>query len=262
MALGTVAPVAPWQNPVVEDFRDRFYGRYVGFVRNRDDPEKRGRILAHVPAIMPGPPSNEQYWLDWALPRGGALSVPPVGNPVWITFEHGQIQHPVYEWGPLRGENAEDSEAPVAGKGDQDPTWKEGETSYAAGQGPDFDASVEADTAISAPPTYGYNKVFESEGGQILEVDDSPDGARARFYHPSGTSLLIEPNGSVLIRAAGGVETTTDGDYVINLGQGSTFKVVYNDGTSIALGASGFHVKGHQATIIGRVIVKNGDGFV
>jgi len=261
MPIGVNKSVNWWQNPHAEEHRDRFYGRYLGFVRDRDDPAKLGRVRIHIPALMPGDYNKQDLWSDWALPVGGSLCPPPIDHPVWVIFEHGIISHPTYEWGCLRGETANDTEAPVAGTGDQDATWKSSSTSSAAGSGPSFSGSIPADPAIAAPPTYGYNKVFQSESGHILELDDSTNGARVRYYHPSGTSILIDPDGSVHIRSVGGVVTDTDGDYVINLGSGSSFKVVYNSGSSLVLGASGFHVTGHQASIVGKVFVKNGEAL-
>lgn len=43
---------------------------------------------------------------------------------------------------------------------------------------------------------YPYNKVFESEGGHVLEFDDSPNGERVNLYHRKGTFIEIDPNGS------------------------------------------------------------------
>lgn len=43
---------------------------------------------------------------------------------------------------------------------------------------------------------YPLNKVFESEGGHVLEFDDSPDGERINLYHKKGTFIEIDPNGS------------------------------------------------------------------
>lgn len=260
MAVGTLSRPLPHQNNAAEHHRGKYYGRYMGFVRDREDPEKRGRVRIHIPAILPGPTERENLWSDWAYPEGGKLSVPPLGSPVWVQFENGQVQYPVYSWGHLRGEDAEDSEAPKAGKGEQDPTWKPAETVDAGGFGPaQFSATAPADPAIETPPIYSFNKAFESEGGQIFELDDSTDQVRARYAHPSGTSVLVDNDGSVLMRAAGALIQECDGDFIVKLKAGSTFRIVYPNGSSISLGAQGFVVKSHQISLNGRIVMNNGD---
>jgi hypothetical protein len=50
---------------------------------------------------------------------------------------------------------------------------------------------------------YPYNKVTETEGGHIIEVDDTPGSERIHVYHKSGTFIEIDANGSVVKRAVG-----------------------------------------------------------
>lgn len=253
MPTGTIGPDRPWLDPTVEEHRGRFYGRYAGYVRDRSDPTKTGRVKVYVPAIL-GDEDKKSSWLDWCLPASPGLSVPPMGAAVWVTFENGQVQHGVYEWGWLTGETAAQSAAPKAGKGEADPTWKAAVTKASAGFGPAITATIPADTAIAVPPVYPYNKVYESEGGHTIELDDSPGAQRGRFRHPSGTEIRVEPNGSVHILSAGAVFEHVVGDRVIMLSPGASFKVIYPDGSSLVLGGSGFHVTGHAASILGRTI--------
>ena len=262
MPLGVLADPSPWQDKESEKHRGRFYGRYMGIVKDRNDPERRGRIRVAVPAIFPGSDSRSQSWLDWCLPATVGLAVPPLGSTVWIEFEHGQIQYGVYTWGWIRGSTPADSEAPNIGKEYPDATVKAQIRADAAGQGIDFGATITADTALANVPVYPYNKVFTSEGGHTFEMDDSPNRPRFRYSHPKGTSILVDPDGSVHVRTGtGAVYYECGGDFAINLKAGSTFKVVYPNGSSMAVGASGFVVTGHQANIIGRLVRKNGDAI-
>ena len=50
---------------------------------------------------------------------------------------------------------------------------------------------------------YPYNKVTETEGGHIIEMDDTPGSERIHVYHKSGTFIEIDANGSVIKRAIG-----------------------------------------------------------
>ena len=74
-----------------------YYGKYRGVVTQNADPDKRGRIKARVPAVLAEQESG------WALPcvpyRAGRLQqrdIPPPGTPVWIEFEGGDLDQPIW----------------------------------------------------------------------------------------------------------------------------------------------------------------------
>lgn len=78
-----------------------YYGKYRGFVVSQEDPKNLGRVKVRVPQI-----SSDKKIETWAWPSGnsagddfGDFMIPPVGAPVWVTFENGDPQHPVYEGG-------------------------------------------------------------------------------------------------------------------------------------------------------------------
>ncbi len=77
--------------------RAGFYGKYRGTVVNNLDPLQIGRIQAIVPdvgSLVPG---------TWAMPcvpvagpNMGVLALPMVGAGVWIEFERGDPDHPIW----------------------------------------------------------------------------------------------------------------------------------------------------------------------
>jgi len=78
----------------------RFYGKYKGTVRDNADPERRGRLRVEVPAVQG---RNETTWAEACLPLSGtALSsmgvfcVPPKDAPVWVEFEAGDPEKPIW----------------------------------------------------------------------------------------------------------------------------------------------------------------------
>lgn len=81
----------------------RFVGKFRGKVIENIDPLFQGRILADVPDI-PGSLTN------WALPCTpyagfdvGFYAIPPLGANVWIEFERGDPNYPIWAgcfWGP------------------------------------------------------------------------------------------------------------------------------------------------------------------
>jgi Type VI secretion system/phage-baseplate injector OB domain len=82
----------------------RFYGKYRGKVENNVDVMFMGRIQVSVPAVL-GPGR-----LSWALPcapgagpGAGLFLIPPQGANVWVEFEGGDPDYPIYSggfWGP------------------------------------------------------------------------------------------------------------------------------------------------------------------
>jgi hypothetical protein len=78
----------------------RYYGKFRGTVVNNVDPEQRGRIQAIVPDVQGLIP------ITWALPcvpiagkQEGVFMVPQVGAAVWIEFEQGDPEYPIWVGG-------------------------------------------------------------------------------------------------------------------------------------------------------------------
>lgn len=77
-----------------------FYGKFRGTVVNNIDPEQIGRVQALVPAVLGLLPSS------WAMPcvpvagvNMGVFTVPPIGAGVWIEFERGDPEYPIWVGG-------------------------------------------------------------------------------------------------------------------------------------------------------------------
>jgi hypothetical protein len=77
--------------------KQEYYGKYRGIVMNNIDPEQRGRIqaiCADVPTLVPP---------TWAMPcvpvggiQNGMFAVPPIGAGVWVEFEQGDPDYPIW----------------------------------------------------------------------------------------------------------------------------------------------------------------------
>ena len=72
--------------------RERFYGPYRGTVEDNADPLNQMRIRVRVPAVLGDIVSA------WVLPcvPPGFSSVPDIGSTVWIEFEGGDMENPVW----------------------------------------------------------------------------------------------------------------------------------------------------------------------
>jgi len=81
----------------------RYYGKYRGTVVNNVDPMNTGRIQSQVPDVFGTTPSS---WAMPCLPLGGPqtgmFTIPPVGAGVWMEFEQGNPDNPIWTgcwWG-------------------------------------------------------------------------------------------------------------------------------------------------------------------
>lgn len=78
----------------------KYYGKYRGTVMQNVDPEQMGRIQVMVPDVSGLLPSS------WAMPcvpiagkSSGTFVVPQIGAGVWIEFEQGDPDYPVWTGG-------------------------------------------------------------------------------------------------------------------------------------------------------------------
>ncbi|HEY9631526.1 MAG TPA: phage baseplate assembly protein V [Coleofasciculaceae cyanobacterium] len=75
----------------------KFYGKYRGTVVNNIDPLRMGRLQAIVPDVSSLIPSSwAMPCVPWAGLQMGAYVVPPIGAGVWIEFEQGDPDYPVW----------------------------------------------------------------------------------------------------------------------------------------------------------------------
>ena len=75
----------------------KFYGKYRATVLNNIDPMQIGRIQVIVPDVSNVIPTS------WAMPcvpvagiQMGIYTVPPIGSGVWVEFEQGDPDYPIW----------------------------------------------------------------------------------------------------------------------------------------------------------------------
>ena len=76
---------------------DKLYGKYRGMVLNNVDPEQRGRLQVQVPDVTGLLPST------WSMPcapiaglQSGMFALPVIGSGVWVEFEQGNPEYPIW----------------------------------------------------------------------------------------------------------------------------------------------------------------------
>lgn len=79
---------------------EKHFGKYRGMVINNIDPEQRGRLLVQVPDILGlGTSSWAMPCVPMAGPQMGAYFVPLIGSGVWVEFEGGNPDYPIWAGG-------------------------------------------------------------------------------------------------------------------------------------------------------------------
>lgn len=75
----------------------QFFGKYRGKVENNADPRQLGRLQVSVPSVLGD--TN----LPWAMPcvpyagnKVGWFALPPKGANIWVEFEGGNIDYPIW----------------------------------------------------------------------------------------------------------------------------------------------------------------------
>jgi len=205
----------------------KWWGKYIGYVRDTNDPEQRGRIRCFCPEVM-GELDDEEHWIPWALPcfpmqggfDAGSMMVPPdprgftrkgkdADSPlrqaaVWLEFRHGEVAYPIYVGGFIPGPDDLPNFAPPAtrvtdGGGGDETTRPPTGTMTATFEG--VGVATEPD-----PPTegqYPFNRLYKSPSGHLVELDDTPQAERIRVYHRSGTYYEMNAAGTLVTKVVG-----------------------------------------------------------
>jgi uncharacterized protein involved in type VI secretion and phage assembly len=145
--------------------KGRFYGKYRGVVTRTDDPLRIGRLRAMVTDV------TSKKEVGWAMPcapfageKVGLFAVPTVGARVWIEFEQGDPDYPI--WSGCFWEK--DSERPDAVKSAPD---KAVVLRTAAGHSIVFDDNDGG--GITLETATGQKVVISANG---IEIDDGKKG--------------------------------------------------------------------------------------
>jgi hypothetical protein len=164
----------------------RYYGKYRSTVFNNVDPENRGRIQAIVPDVLGLIPST------WAMPclpiagkGSGSFLMPEIGAGVWIEFEQGDLDYPIWTGG-FWGLTAELPELGMA----------------------------------STPPA--HNIVFQTTGRNSLTLMGTPAGGillcAGPVVSPTSPRILITP---ALIEITNGTASITISGPTVTINRGA-----------------------------------------
>lgn len=166
---------------------NKYYGKYRGLVLENIDPEQIGRILVQVPDVLGETPST------WAMPcvpaagsQAGCFVVPPIGSQVWVEFEQGDPDYPIWTGG----------------------FW-----------GLVADVPVFATAPPAIPP--GQNIVIQTTGQNMLMVSDAPPTPASGgivLKSTSGAMIVVNDSGIYIDNGQGASITLVGPTVDVNLG--------------------------------------------
>lgn len=213
--------------------RNRFYGKYRGFVVDNQDPQQLARLRVQVPSVLG---SQTTGWALPCLPFGGLgnqglLLVPEVDAQVWVEFEEGNPDQPI--WSGV--------------------FWQQTGDLPEEGQ-------------LTEPTT----RVLRTPSGHVLQFDDAAGEEKFRLAHPAGTEMTVDANGTFDLTDASGGKVVLDADagsIEIQDRNGNTLTMdssgtVVRDanGNTIEMTAAGINVKGTTVVIEGSQVAVGGQG--
>jgi uncharacterized protein involved in type VI secretion and phage assembly len=159
---------------------NKFYGKYRGVVSDNQDPLMMGRIKAKVSDVMG---DKESGWAMPCAPFGGSqtgfFALPAVNAGVWIEFEHGDPDYPIWSgcwWGSV----------------------------------------AEVPPLLLAPP---YKKLMiVTEGGNSIMLDDTPGIGGITLQTSTGQKIVMNAMGIQIDNGQGATIQMTGPQASINNG--------------------------------------------
>lgn len=153
---------------LAQKVENRFYGKYRGIVVENNDPEQLGRLKLRIPSVL-----GSEVVSGWAMPCApyggdrdqGFLFIPEVGAGVWVEFEAGDLEFPIWVgtfWSKPDGE----SELP------------------------------KANGEVQSPPT---QKIIKTKKGHSIQLEDADGKEKIIIKHAKKSFFAIDENGTVII---------------------------------------------------------------
>lgn len=159
---------------------------FIGVVEDRNDPDKQGRVRVrayNTHGDKVEVPTNTLPWATVLMPGYSSSA-----NQVGVSSTGLQLGSTVVGFFI----DGNDTLMPVVfgvmpGKGDI--------TKLAIGQNTINKQTLGPEPVSAYNTKYPFNKVFQSESGHVIEIDDTPNFERLHTYHRTGTYTEINEDG-------------------------------------------------------------------
>ena len=193
---------------------------FFGIVEDRDDPKQIGRVRVRIFNVHPftasGSPDKVNVPTDhlpWALPINSIISAGILdGSKDGIGLSPTGIMQGTTVFGFFADGN--ECQTPIilgttAGiiGSDEDNELPRSATGINSAGSLKISKQVSAASPFPGEPSspynakYPYNKVFRTESGHLIEIDDTVSKERIHIMHKTGTYVEIDRDGQVVIKS-------------------------------------------------------------
>lgn len=193
----------------LENETKKYFGKYRGIVfDNKDFEDKRGRCRIVVPDVLGEVPTDWANCCSSVIP--GWFFVPNIGDPVFVEFENGDVNKPLYSSAWYTDTQGKYS-APSLAIGVPDETAVKVQDSFVA-------ANLLPVTQPSEPynASYPSNSVIKTNGGHVIELDNSSGNKRIKIHHSSGSFYEINNDGDLVQGVSGDKYEYVEGNNALN----------------------------------------------
>lgn len=178
---------------------NKFYGKYRAIVSEVHDTEFRGRIKVRCPKVY------GEFESPWCLPcvpfafdKGGIFMIPHLNEVVWIEFEEGNPEFPIWT-----GSWWAEEKAPL-------------------------------DKALY-PSQTNINKIFKSRSGHLLQFVDWEGNEQLIIRHSSGNEIIFEGNEQITIKHSSGSEIMFEANGEIKIKHSSGSEMIFEENGEITI---------------------------
>ena len=216
----------------------QYFGKYRGVVVSNRDPLQLGRLKVRVPSVLmddPSTPDSNESVTDWAypcVPCGGASEqgfffIPDEGSQVWVEFEEGNLDHPIWV-GTFWARPNQTNQVPTR-------------------------AQDMAGTTDNLQP---QRRVLKTSSGHVLEFCDIQGKETINLQHKDGALVNLDEKGSVAI-------FNKNGSFLFLNADAGEASLIDEKGNNISMTDSGITVTNKDGAIVDlsgeavQVIAKN-----
>jgi uncharacterized protein involved in type VI secretion and phage assembly len=163
---------------LAQQVEHRYYGKYRGFVVDNADEQQLGRLKLRVPSLL-----GDKVVTGWAMPcvpyggyaNQGCLFIPEVGAGVWVEFEEGDLEFPIWV-GTFWSKPGGKSELPKPNKAD----------------------GSEEDR-VQDPPT---RKIIKTKGGHTIQFEDAGGKEMVTIAESGNRNVITMDQSGITIQSA------------------------------------------------------------
>jgi uncharacterized protein involved in type VI secretion and phage assembly len=199
---------------LVRRIERRFYGKYRALVVDNADPEQLGRLKLQIPSVL-----GTEVVTGWAMPcvpyggdvDQGFLFIPEVGAGVWVEFEEGDLEFPIWVgnfWSKPGGESELPKpnipEGSEQGSVQDPPTRKIIKTK--AGHSIQFEDAEGEEMILVVEAVNGHVVTLDSNG---IKIKDGANSDQELVFDSSGITVS-DKNGNKIILASDGIKVGSD----------------------------------------------------